>query len=280
MSSIGIIGSGRWGRNIARSFAKKRSIKRVVSTGNTNNIDMMKSICPEIVVSSIDDLLNDSEIDSVIVAVPIGSLAKNAISCLSKNKHIFLEKPAASNSKELKEVQQSTSGNVCYVNYLYLSDPSYESFKNAISKTNVKTACFSWKKWGTFDNDILLNLASHDLSMVFDSLGWQNTNLISSVIEKDKCNLVFSVDNTKVYIDIDRTSKNKNKTVSYETDDGLFMWTPGLFAHEEIEVTTNAASKLLDMQRDSFLSHVRDNTGYNNLELSKRILGFIDEAKQ
>jgi len=282
MNSIGIIGSGRWGRNIARSFSKKRSIKRVVSTGNANNINMIKSICPNIIVSSMDELLCDGEIDAVIIAVPIESLAENAIKCLVSKKHIFLEKPAASNNVELTKIQNAVSGHVCFVNYLYLSDPSYESFKNAVMKTDVKTASFSWKKWGSFDNDILLNLASHDLSMALDSLGYDTADIdiIRSSIKKDTCNLTLNIGNAKVYIDIDRTSKHKNKTVSYETADGLFMWTPGLFAHEEIEVTTNVDSKLLDIQRDTFLAHVRNNTGYNNLGLSGKILQIIDEVRQ
>ncbi len=280
MKSIGIIGSGRWGRNIARSFAKKRNIKRVVSTGNADNIAQMKEVCPDITVSSMGELLDDKNIDAVIVAVPINSLSEVAVKCLVSQKHIFLEKPAASSTLEIKRIEAHAKNLVCFVNYLYLADPSYMSFKHAVSKTNVHSASFSWTKWGSFNNDIMLNLASHDLSMLFDSLPNDTITIVENRISKDDCRLRLNVGNTKVLIDIDRKSKTRNKAVTYRTGNGLYLWTPGFFAHEEMEVSTNADRMLLDVQRDSFLSHINNNTGYNNLELSKKILSFIDEARK
>lgn len=280
MKSIGIIGSGRWGRNIARSFAKKRNVKRVVSSGNLENIAQMKEICPDIIVSSMDELLQDSDIDAVIVAVPIDDLSNVAIKCLSSQKHVFLEKPAASSMKDIEVIESHAKNLVCFVNYLYLADPSYMSFKHAVSKTKVHSASFSWTKWGTFNNDIMLNLVSHDLSMLFDSLPSADITTVDNRINEDDCRLRFKVGSTKVLIDIDRKSQTRNKSVTYRTSNGLYLWTPGFFAHEELEVSTNAASMLLDVQRDNFLSHVNENCGYNNLDLSKKILSFIDGARK
>ncbi len=280
MNSIGIIGSGRWGRNIARSFSKKRNVKRVVSSGNADNLKKMKEIIPEIQSSSFTDVLLDNDIDAVVVAVPIENLSEIAEVCLAHNKHVFLEKPAAISTLDIERIEKARNNKVCLVNYLYLSDPSYESFKHAIKKTKIKSASFVWKKWGSFNNDILLNLASHDLSMLFDSLGSSLVTQNKIKISDDECLLDFNVGDVKVVIDIDRRSKNRHKTVMYETSDGLFMWTPGFFAHDEVEVSTNSPDNLLDIQRDTFLSHVRDDSGYANLDLSKQILNFIDRIRQ
>ena len=170
--------------------------------------------------------------------------------------------------------------NVCFVNYLYLADPAYESFKHALSKTKVLSASFTWEKWGTFNNDILLNLLSHDLSMLFDTFPECEVSNIKSEINDDKCQVTFHADDIRVSIDIDRQCRIRNKSVTYETEDGLFMWTPGHFAHEDIEVSTNAANMLLDLQRDSFLSHVKHKDGFNNLKLSSKILSLIDSVRK
>tara|TARA_B100000674_G_C37935986_1_gene960306 strand:+ start:1488 stop:2330 length:843 start_codon:yes stop_codon:yes gene_type:complete len=280
MKSIGIIGAGRWGRNIARSFSKKRNVKRVVTSGNTSNLDQIKDICPGIQVSSLEQLAADDDIDSVIIAVPIPSLSQVAATCLSRNKNVFLEKPAATSVADLKKVKDVSAGKVCFVNYLYLADPAYESFKNALSKTKVKSASFTWEKWGSFNNDILLNLASHDLSILFDTFQSGTVTSLKTDVQDDRCHISFYLDEVSVEINIDRQHRTRNKSVTYETDRGLFMWTPGHFAHEDVEVSTNAASMLLDLQRDNFLAMVDKGECYNNLSLSSRILDFLDGISQ
>jgi len=283
MKSVGIIGSGRWGRNIARSFSKKRNVKRVVSAGNELNLEKIRTILPNIIFSSIDDLLGDDEIDCIVIAVPIDDLPDIAVQCLEHNKHILLEKPAAASVPDIERIECARDNKVCLVNYLYLADPAYMSFKHALTTTKIQKASFVWKKWGSFDNDILLNLASHELSILFDSLGTPDLHeksLVSSSISDDACILSFSMGEVEAVIDIDRKSKTRHKTVVYETENGLYMWTPGFFAHDEVEVSSNAANNLLDIQRDNFLSLVDNNMDYNNLDLSKKILKFIDGVRQ
>ena len=280
MKSVGIIGSGRWGRNIARSFAKKRNVSRVVSSGNTDNLEKMKTIVPNIIVSSIDDLLEDEEIDSVVVAVPIENLSGVATKCLLKNKHVFLEKPAATSSDEIEKIEAVRGDRVCLVNYLYLVDPSYLSFKNAVQSVKIDEAVFVWRKWGSFNNDILLNLASHELSMLVDTLEEVVIEGNESKLTDDSCIIDFRTGPTRAIIDIDRKSRTSHKSVMYKTSSGLFMWTPGFFAHADVEVISNEADNLLDLQRDRFLSLVSQNQSYTNLGLSKKILELIEGIKQ
>ena len=116
--------------------------------------------------------------------------------------------------------------------------------------------------------------------MLFDSLKNDTVSNGKIKIGKDECVLDFNVGDVKVLIDIDRKCKSRHKTVMYETKDGLYMWTPGFFAHDEIEVSTNASNNLLDIQRDTFLSHVERKSGYTNLPLSKKILEFVDGINQ
>ena len=57
------------------------------------------------------------------------------------------------------------------------------------------------------------------------------------------------------------------------------MWTPGVFAHDDTELSTNDATNLLDLQRDIFLDKIKNDPGYTNLSLAEKILTTIEEIK-
>ena len=144
MRTVGLIGAGRWGRNLAKSFSEKTRIKSVVTSGNLENIVQLKKIVPNIELCSLEDMLSDDDIEAVIVAPPIEHLSNIGKLCLQRGKHIFLEKPGASGVEEIKDLVHSKGDRVCLINYLYLTDPSYVSFKTAIEKTKVSHATFKW----------------------------------------------------------------------------------------------------------------------------------------
>ena len=97
-------------------------------------------------------------------------------------------------------------------------------------------------------------------------------------MSKDSCSLDFDYGSTRVSIKIDRTQKNRHKLVMYETKDGTYMWMPGHFAHDDVQLDSSPIYDLIGNQRDVFLSHLEEDAGYDNLRLSDTVLRIIQEV--
>lgn len=283
MITVALVGAGRWGRKLAKSFAERAYIKSVASLGNKENLDKLCDLVPNICVSSLQNILSDNEIDAVIVASPINTLGNIAIKCLKSGKHVFLEKPGAHTSKQIKLIQSAKGDKVCLINYLYLVDPTYLSFKQALSPEKVIEANFVWHKWGSFSNDILLNLFSHDAALLIDCLGIIPTKRHTNISE-NSCKLSLDCGSLEVNIHIDRQKKEKIKTVMFKTDTKKLIWKPGYFllqyhnGYENVKATSS--SDLIDEQRDRFINHVTLNDGFTNLNLAESVLRTIQEIRE
>lgn len=284
MLSVGLIGAGRWGRVLAGSFSKKCLIKRVATSGNTKNIDSLRKIIPKVEVSSIEEIINDNEIDAVIVASSIETLSDLAVKCLRSKKHVFLEKPAGINLEEIENIIKSKKEKVCLVNYLYLSDPAYVTFKKETSDIKVTEISSFWKKWGTFNNDIVMNLACHDIAMMLDILG-ENVILRSHRINRDSCFINLSSKETNACIEIDRLSRETKKCVTCHSSNSSLVWQPGKLKLLEIDNETNNCIfekdvNLVDVQRDRFLSYVQKDNGFSNLNTARKVVNILSEINK
>tara|TARA_R110000737_G_scaffold148581_1_gene178095 strand:- start:1652 stop:2494 length:843 start_codon:yes stop_codon:yes gene_type:complete len=260
-----LIGAGPWACKLAKSFSEHVRIKSVVTTGNKSNLAKIRQIVPNINASTIEDVLADAEIDAVIIATSIESLGDIAIRCLQSKKHVFLEKPGASNSEQVKQIKDVKGDKVCLVNYSYLADPSYLKFKQAISNKKITDASFVWHKWGTFNNDIIMNLFSHDAAMLIDCLGITPIKKYAKTGD-DFCKLQLDCGSFVASIDIDRKKEKKLKMATFKSFSESFIWQPG-------------CKDLIGLQRNKFLKHISINDGYDNLQLANDVLSLIKEAR-
>ena len=284
MITAGLIGAGRWGRVLAKSFSRKCTIKTVTSLGNPGNIEKLKKILPSVKEGNLKDILEDPTINAVIIAAPIKNLSNIAIQCLDSNKHVFLEKPAGQNKKEILEIIKAKKDKVCLVDYLFLEDPSYKAFKNAISSFKITEFSTSWKKWGSFNNDILLNLVTHELAMLFDLFG-KSLSVKDFNIFEDSCRIKLAAKQTKISVIIDRRSSTSKKLVTCISNESSYHWSPGLFSFWDKESNEDSPIfekdvDLVDIQRDRFIHHVLEDDGFSNLEIACNIINIIDEMTQ
>jgi predicted dehydrogenase len=260
-----LIGAGPWACKLAKSFSEHVRIKSVVTTGNESNLVKIRKVVPDINVCNIKDVLADAEIDAVIIATSIESLGNIAIECLQSKKHVFLEKPGASNSKQIKQIRDVKGDKVCLVNYSYLADPSYLRLKQAISNKRITSASFVWHKWGTFNNDIIMNLFSHDAAMLVDCFGVTPIKKYAKTGE-DFCKMQLDCGSFVANINIDRKKEKKLKMVTFKSLSKSFIWQP-------------ECKDLIDLQRNKFLKHISVNDGYDNLHLASDVLSLIEKAR-
>ena len=106
MINIGVIGCGYWGPNLIRNFnsCSKVNLKWVCDL-DKNRLSKIVSQYPH-VNHTIDynELLKDENLDAIAIATPVNTHFNLAKSALENNKHVLLEKPIASSSKEAIEL--------------------------------------------------------------------------------------------------------------------------------------------------------------------------------
>lgn len=173
-----IVGTGYWGTKLFNAFSDKLDIVGYVNSGRTE--------FEEIERIEWQDALNDKSIDVAIIACPIEFLGKYAIDALNAGKHVWLEKPGANNLKQLIEINKiaKQSNLKCCVNYSLVQD------KN-IQNRDIDYLNLYWNKYGSFDNDIRLNLACHFVA-VFVYLFGSDINLHSTFFTSEHAFAVAS----------------------------------------------------------------------------------------
>lgn len=148
------IGTGYWGQKLYSCFAEKTNIVGYINLGNSSieNIPRIKKV-------SVDA-------DFVIIATPIKDLFFHANEALIGNKHIFLEKPGADSSFSLKTLKAANNkfSKIIFVGYKFIYDPRLQALKKTITKDSKIDLI--WNKYGSFNNDIVLNLLSHDIAIL------------------------------------------------------------------------------------------------------------------
>ena len=163
MKQIAIIGMGRWGKNLVRDFSKLSKIKTCVTTGNRKNMMWLRKNYPNIdLTTDINQVLNDSDIDAVVIATPIKSHFTIARKSLESKKHVFVEKPLTKTVGEAEKLIDIAKRNkLClFVGHVFLYNEIFQKIKKIHKNELIKHANFEWKKLGTFDEDIFENLLS------------------------------------------------------------------------------------------------------------------------
>jgi predicted dehydrogenase len=232
VNKLGVIGIGNWGKNLIRDFSKISDIKKCSSMGNSGNIKWLKKNYPSLeYVSNKNEIFHDEEINAVIISTPIRthySLVKKAL--LSK-KHVFIEKPLCLKLSDAKELIKIAKRNnlLLFVGHIFIFNEIFKKLIQISKKEKIQFAYFQWTKFGTFDEDIFLNLLSHDISIVLKLFGKpKKIKLISSsgFISKNDLitlNLEFG-QNKKCQIYLNRHSSYTQKTISVLTNKNIYFW--------------------------------------------------------
>ena len=152
MIKLGIIGCGLIGNKRANSI-------RNMSNSNFNlfgctdiNIDKAKNLSKNKIkiFDNHIDLIRDSSIDAVIIATLHDSLASITKYALKNNKHVFVEKPAARNFSELKDVLKLSNKNELKIRigFNHRFHPGILKAKELIKKNQIGPLMFIRARYG------------------------------------------------------------------------------------------------------------------------------------
>ena len=232
MKKIAIIGLGKWGKNLIRDVSKISCVKKCSSLGDSKNINWLKKNYPSIqYTSDSQEIFADKEIDAVIIATPINTHYNLVKKALLSKKHVFVEKPISSTLSKAEELIKIAKKNnlLLFVGQIFIFNEILKKIVQISKRENITYVNFVWNKFGTFDEDIFLNLVSHDLSIILTLFGKpKKIKLVSAFGLISKCDIVTLTlelpKNKKCQIHINRCSNYKQKHITIFTQKNIYIW--------------------------------------------------------
>lgn len=178
--SIGVVGLGYWGPNLARNF----SLVEGSRLGGLCDLDArrlarVRSLHPEVpVFEDLDEMLGSAELDAVVIATPVAQHHRLAKAALQAGKHVLVEKPLASSVAECDELIALADqlGRVLMVGHTYLYSAPVQMIADFLESGELGELRYINSQrlnLGLFQRDInvVWDLAPHDLSIILHLLG-------------------------------------------------------------------------------------------------------------
>lgn len=134
-----------------------------------------------IICASYEDLLKRSEVEAVMICAPPMLHAEVAVEAFNQGKHVYLEKPLATNLADAQDVLKAwrQAGVVGMIGFNYRFNPLYEAMRRQIRSGRLGSlvstrSVFStpvrplpvWKQTRSSGGGVLLDLASHHVDLI------------------------------------------------------------------------------------------------------------------
>lgn len=173
--NVAVVGVGDWGKNLIRNFYKVSSLVAIC--------DLNHAIAEQVALQyriknlSWQQILANPEIDAVVLANNKShyQFAKEA---LFANKHVFVEKPLAPNVEQAKDLCNIALqvNKKLMVGHLLHYHPAFMELKKICANKmlgDIRYAYSNRLAFGKFmpEEDVILNFASHDISMMLSLMG-------------------------------------------------------------------------------------------------------------
>jgi myo-inositol 2-dehydrogenase/D-chiro-inositol 1-dehydrogenase len=217
-----LIGYGKWGQKFYDTLKSFDNVKYILTR---NEINLKNS------TTNIELIIEDPQIKNVFITTPINTHFELTRKFLLTKKNVFCEKVLCISNDEHLELEELARRNhvKLFVGYIYLYNDAYDSLKRLISHKKIKKLEIVWSKYGTFNENINLNLTSHILSVLIDMFGeCLNVEMLclgKEIPERDyiafKANFLKLSD---VSITINRLSDQKKLIYTFHTDEEIISW--------------------------------------------------------
>lgn len=175
MINVGLIGYGYWGPNLARNFQKNHDMNlKAICDSSPDRLKAAGDLYPGVrLLTSMDELINDNDIDAVAVATPVSAHFDLAKNIFMAGKHVWLEKPMTETSDQSKELIDlaEKKNRVLIVDHTFIYTGAVRKIKELIDKGELGEMIYydsTRINLGLFqkDVDVIWDLAPHDISMM------------------------------------------------------------------------------------------------------------------
>ena len=178
--SVGVVGLGYWGPNLARNFDSLPDADlRWICDGAEERLGEFAPRFPDArTTTSLDDLLADPQLEAVVLATPVPTHASLAARVLEAGKHCFVEKPLAQSAAEGREAVDvaRASGRVLMVGHLLEYHPGLDRLSELARAGDLGDVLYIYGNRLNLgklraDENALWSLGAHDVSVVLRLAG-------------------------------------------------------------------------------------------------------------
>ena len=172
---VGMVGLGGWGKNLLRNFGglPESDLRWACDADDQVRARYAPAHPATRFTASLDDLLDDPELEAVVVATPVPTHFELARRALEAGKHVMVEKPMtwrASEARELREIVRS-SGRTLMVGHLLRFHPGVDKLRELIDTGELGDVRYVYGNrlnLGVIraDENALWSLGVHDISVV------------------------------------------------------------------------------------------------------------------
>ena len=170
--SVGVVGLGYWGPNLARNFA---ALDGCELRWCCDALPERAAKAPPgaRVTSDLGELLADPDLDAIVVATDVPSHASVATAVLRAGKHCFVEKPLAQSAAEAAAVAEEAAAaeRVLMVGHLLEYHPGIEKLKEIVDSGELGEVYYVYSNRLNLgqirdQENALWSLGAHDISVL------------------------------------------------------------------------------------------------------------------
>ena len=172
---VGVIGAGRWGRNIIRTLRGMPTVEvSCVASRNPATRNLVDPGC--VVEHDWRMLLRHRGLTAVVVAAPPALHAEMTAETISAGLPVFVEKPLACDVSEAERLLDlvSVKGGYVLVDHVHLFSPAYRALRARLpaigSITQLRAAAGGWGPFRA-DTPVLWDWGPHDAAFCVDLFG-------------------------------------------------------------------------------------------------------------
>jgi predicted dehydrogenase len=177
MTTVGLVGLGYWGPNLARNFDDLAEL-RWLCDASPEALERYRQRYPQArLTGDLEELLADPKLDAVVVATPAITHYELAKRALEAGKHVLVEKPPAMNAADAEELCATAEerGLVLMPGHLLLYHPAVRAVKELVDAGELGEVFCVYSNRQNLgkirtDENALWSLGVHDLSVILHLL--------------------------------------------------------------------------------------------------------------
>jgi len=169
--NIAVVGCGYWGKNLVRNFSELGVLSSICDPNHLIASTLAKKY--NVKNCSFAEILDDTDIKGVVLAVPAELHASMSIDAMSKGKHVFVEKPLAMNEVEANlMIAAAEKNNVqLMVGHLLQYHPIFKTVLKMVKNGDIGEINYIYSNRLSFGKvrskeDVIWSFAPHDISMI------------------------------------------------------------------------------------------------------------------
>ncbi len=185
--SVGVVGLGYWGPNLARNFAAIEGceVAYLCDADAVARERARRSFPTARSTPDLGELLADPALDAVVLATPVRTHAELAVRVLEAGKHCFVEKPLAQSTAEAQRAVDAAGDRLLMVGHLLEYHPGVRKLKELTDSGELGDQIFyiygNRLNLGKLraDENALWSLGAHDVSVVLHLAGEEPTEVVA-----------------------------------------------------------------------------------------------------